>query len=122
MTSDSLFSNVEPSPHQEGLWDVSPAELAKSKSDKVQLIDVRQPDEYTGELGHIEGAKLLPLGELAERGPNEISPDHPVVFICRSGGRSTQAGTWALENGYQNVFNLAGGMLAWKESGFETES
>jgi rhodanese-related sulfurtransferase len=120
MASKNLFPNAEPNPHQEGLWDVSPVELAQLKDSKVQLIDVRQPEEYTGELGHIEGAKLLPLGELPLRGHDEISPQHPVVFICRSGGRSTQAGIWALDNGYEHVFNLAGGMIAWNECGLET--
>lgn len=63
-------------------------ELIKSKKDKLEIIDVREPDEYA--IIHIKGSKLIPLGELRSR-INEIDWKKEVVFICRSGSRSAMA-------------------------------
>ena len=79
----------------------------------MQVIDVREPDEFTGALGHIEGAKLLPLGTLIQR-KNEIAPDLPIVVVCRSGARSAQATVLLRNAGFARVANLAGGMLRWR--------
>ena len=95
----SVFPDTQTNPNHPDILDVDPAAVAEGRTSEVQLIDVREPDEYTGELGHAPGAKLLPLGQLEERGRQEIDLEKPIVFICRSGGRSTQAGIWALENG-----------------------
>lgn len=78
------------------------------------LLDVRQPDEYRGPLGHIQGARLIPLGELPARlGELVAFKDHPIVTICKSGGRSNQAATILLGAGFSNVRSLAGGMGRW---------
>lgn len=84
-------------------------ERLKSKQ-PLQIIDVRQPDEY--ESGHIPGAKLIPLGELASR-YNEVNRDTETVVVCRSGGRSTKACELLDQLGYRNIHNLMGGMLSW---------
>jgi adenylyltransferase/sulfurtransferase len=76
------------------------------------LIDVREPDEY--EICNL-GGKLIPLGEIPSRHA-EIPKDKLVVMQCRSGGRSGQAVQWLEGNfGYENLYNLAGGILAWSD-------
>lgn len=63
-------------------------ELIRNKKDQIEIIDVRQPEEY--EVIHIRGSKLIPLGELQSR-INEIDWKKEVVFVCRSGSRSKMA-------------------------------
>ncbi|MGI9596160.1 MAG: rhodanese-like domain-containing protein [Acidimicrobiales bacterium] len=74
-----------------------------------QLIDVREPDEVAG--GTLPGAVNIPLGDLPAR-VDELDRDRPVVLLCRSGGRSTQAAEYLTGLGFGDVVNLAGGMLA----------
>ena len=77
----------------------------------IQLIDVRQPDEHA--FAHIDGAKLIPLGEIVSR-MNEIDPERDTVIHCKMGGRSARA-IEALERaGFKGTLrNLAGGITAW---------
>lgn len=82
----------------------------------ARVIDVREPEEYLGPAGHIDGARLIPLGHLAAR-MGEIASDKPLVTVCRSGGRSAQAWIMLRRAGFDRVANLAGGMLAWHEFG-----
>jgi len=81
---------------------------------RVLLVDVREPNEFTGPLGHIRGATLVPLGELAARAP-ELPKDKPIVAVCRAGSRSAQAVVILQQAGFPQVANLAGGMLRWRE-------
>jgi len=74
---------------------------------------VREPDEFTGSLGHIANAKLIPLGSLSNS-LNQISREKPVVVVCRSGARSAQATVLLKNAGFPRVANLAGGMLRWR--------
>lgn len=106
-------------PSLPGVFDVSPEEVLEKKAE-LTLIDVRRPDEFTGELGHISGAQLLTLDTLPQN-LGDIPRDKPIVFICRSGGRSGQATAFALEKGFHEVFNLLGGMLAWNEKQLPVE-
>lgn len=86
------------------------------------IIDVREQSEYTGELGHIPGSRLIPLSQLQYEMDNlDIPPHDPVVMICRSGVRSTTAAAMLTGMGYTDVSNLKGGMLAWREAGFDSE-
>ena len=95
-----------------GIWELQPDWLAENTG-RVQVVDVREPDEFTGALGHIAGAKLLPLGSLTQR-ISEIENDKPVAMVCRSGARSAQATVLLRNAGYARVANLAGGMLRWR--------
>jgi len=81
-------------------------------SEPLTLIDVREPYEY--EVARIEGAKLIPLGELSER-LEEIASTPDVIVHCHSGGRSAQAVQMLREAGRQNAFNLSGGIDAWSK-------
>lgn len=113
------FSSSEANPDLDIVSDVSPDEV-NAKRDRICLIDVRRPDEYSGELGHAPGAKLLTLDTLADHF-DEIPKDQTVVFICRSGRRSASATALAKDQGYESVYNMKGGMLMWNEMGLETE-
>jgi rhodanese-related sulfurtransferase len=78
----------------------------------LHVLDVREADELTWELGAIEGAQHIPLGELRKR-VAEVPKDKPVVTVCRSGARSGQAAK-ILEGAGYDVANMAGGMLVWR--------
>jgi glyoxylase-like metal-dependent hydrolase (beta-lactamase superfamily II)/rhodanese-related sulfurtransferase len=95
-----------------GLREIEPLGLEELASE-VQILDVREPDEFTGSLGHIAGAVLIPLGELAKR-TGELSHDRPIVAVCRAGGRSAQAIAILQQHGFPDAINLAGGMLRWR--------
>jgi sulfur dioxygenase len=94
-----------------GIWEIEPSALAEMPT-PVQLVDVREAEEFTGPLGHIRGAKLVPLDQLACR-VEELSRTIPVVTICRSGARSAQAVVLLQRAGLEQVANLSGGMLRW---------
>jgi len=94
-----------------GIWEIEPSDLAELSRD-VQLVDVRAADEFTGPLGHIRGAKLIPIEQLASR-VGELSRETPLVTVCRSGARSAQAVVLLQKAGLQHAANLAGGMLRW---------
>lgn len=79
--------------------------------DDIQLIDVRQPDEYA--FAKIEGAKLIPLGEIPAR-MSEIDPDRETVVHCKMGGRSARAIEFMERSGFAGkLSNLVGGITAW---------
>jgi len=86
------------------------------------LLDVREPDEFTGELGHIAGSILIPLRHLSERA-KELDPykERELVAICRAGVRSTTAAAILTGLGFEHVSNLKGGMLDWIEVGYPIE-
>jgi sulfur dioxygenase len=80
------------------------------------VLDVREPEEYEGELGHIPGSQLLPLRRLSERiSELESYKDGPIVVVCRAGVRSTTAAAILIGMGFQRVSNLKGGMLDWND-------
>ncbi len=77
----------------------------------VQLIDVRQPDENT--FARIEGAKLIPLGEITRR-MDELDDTKETIIHCKAGGRSAQAIEALTRAGYTGKMrNLKGGITAW---------
>lgn len=94
-----------------GIWEVTPHWLEEHAGD-VQILDVREADEYIGPLGHIAGAQHIPLGQLDSR-VAELSPDRPVVAVCRAGGRSAQATVILQKKGFTRYASLTGGMLQW---------
>jgi len=103
-----------------GIWELPPAVLEEHQN-RVQVVDVRERDEYEGPLGHIRGSRLIPLSELQERA-SELARDTPVVAVCRSGARSAQAVAMLQKAGFADVANLAGGMLRWRAEGNPVDS
>ncbi len=102
-----------------GIWEIAP-QAYEEAANKVQLIDVREPREFSGPLGHIKGAKLVPLAELSKRS-GELDRGRPIVTVCRSGARSAQAVVLLQKAGFSDVANLAGGMLRWRAAGYAVE-
>jgi sulfur dioxygenase len=102
-----------------GIWEIDPHGL-EEHAPAVQILDVREPEEFIGPLGHIRGAVLIPLGDLAERA-GELARDRPIVTVCRAGSRSAQATVILREAGFGDVANLAGGMLRWRAEGHAVE-
>ncbi|MFN7905968.1 MAG: rhodanese-like domain-containing protein [Pseudobdellovibrionaceae bacterium] len=109
------FKTKKQNPHFENVMDVHPEEVSETAA-TLQIIDVRQPDEYTGELGHINDSELLVLDTLPEK-LNRLSKSKTVVFVCRSGGRSARAADFAFHQGFTDVYNMEGGMLFWNQLG-----
>jgi hydroxyacylglutathione hydrolase len=99
---------------------ISP-EQVKEKLSEITVIDVRQPDEFTGELGHIPGAQHSTLQTDLEQHLETLDKENNYVFICRSGNRSGTATQMAESKGFKNVYNMMGGMIAWNAKGFEVE-
>ena len=82
------------------------------------LLDVREPEEYTGELGHIAGSMLIPLKNLPARVDElETYQDRHIVAICRAGVRSTTAAAILTGLGFEQITNLKGGMVEWNDRG-----
>jgi rhodanese-related sulfurtransferase len=77
------------------------------------IVDVREPSEFAG--GHLPNARNIPLGELDKRA-GELPKGKPVIVCCASGARSGKA-VAALGKEGREVFNLAGGLQAWREAG-----
>ena len=99
--------------------DITPAELAAA-APRPRIIDVREPDEFTGELGHVPGAELVPLSTLEDRA-RTWSTNQPLVVVCRSGARSARAAIALIGLGFADVSNLAGGTIAHVVAGLPVE-
>jgi rhodanese-related sulfurtransferase len=95
-----------------GIWEIDP-HWVEEHLRELEIVDVREPDEFSGPLGHIPGARLLPLGGLAESAAG-LPRDKPIVTVCRAGGRSAQASLTLKKLGFEQVANLPGGMLRWR--------
>jgi rhodanese-related sulfurtransferase/rubrerythrin len=85
--------------------------MAARPAGGYQLLDVRQPGEYEQE--HLAGARLIPLKQLPER-VGELDPDQPVLVYCAIGGRSRAAAQFLNGQGFNQVYNLSGGIKAWQ--------
>ena len=80
------------------------------KGDKVFLLDVREPHEYS--IAKIEGSVLIPLGELPTS-LEKLDQETEIVALCKMGMRSADAVMFLLQQGFTNVKNLVGGIDAW---------
>jgi molybdopterin/thiamine biosynthesis adenylyltransferase/rhodanese-related sulfurtransferase len=105
--------NNQPNPT---VRDVNAAEAVALARDGHRVIDVRERSEW--DAGHVAGATLLPLGEVAER-IAEVAPDRdaPLLLHCAVGGRSARAAARLVQLGYTNVVNLKAPIGQWKEQG-----
>jgi rhodanese-related sulfurtransferase/rubrerythrin len=93
---------------------MSPEEARKfingQPRDSYQILDVRQPKEY--EQGHLAGALLMPVKEVATR-LAELDRNKPLLVYCHSGVRSKAASQLLLAEGFKDVYNMSGGIVAW---------
>lgn len=110
------FCGVPGHDHEEGAvgggWDITATELAQRlhQGNHIRLLDVREPHEL--EIARIEGAQLIPLGQLAAR-LSELDSADEIVLFCKSGTRSARALELLLSAGFRKVKNLKGGINAW---------
>jgi sulfur-carrier protein adenylyltransferase/sulfurtransferase len=109
------FCGLDPALALEPSWEITPAELASAMQagERPVLLDVREPHEW--EIAHLEGATLIPPGDLLAR-MNELSTADDIVLYCRSGERSARALNLLREAGFRRLKNLRGGINAWARS------
>ena len=99
---------------------LSPQEASsRVESGELKIVDVRENWEYARD--HIPNATLTPLKQIIAR-PAEVITSDNVVFVCEVGQRSAVAAEMAAALGMQHVFNLEGGMQAWRTAGLPTET
>jgi rhodanese-related sulfurtransferase len=102
--------------------DIEPQELSalleKENGDRPVVIDVRESWEYAQ--GHIPGARLISLGEFAQR-TGEFDPKQPIAIICASGSRSQSAAALLGQKGFDTVYNVIGGTYNWMQHGLPLE-
>jgi hydroxyacylglutathione hydrolase len=99
------------------VYDIDPRELHEKLVEQkqvIRLIDVRQREEFHGELGRLPKSELIVLDELAQH-LHLFKADETIVFVCRSGSRSAKASQIALNFGLKNTYNMKGGMILWNE-------
>jgi len=110
------FCGVPSYDHDEGAvgggWDITAVDLAErlKTGDHIRLIDVREPHEL--EISHLDGANLIPLGEMAGR-MSELDSAEDIVLVCKSGTRSARALELLASAGFRKMKNLKGGINAW---------
>lgn len=107
-------------PHAAGFRDLPPQVAARNLG-AFRILDVREPSEFTGSLGHVPGAELVPLGSVPQQAARLATETRPILVVCRSGGRSAHAAAMLARAGAREVFNLDGGMLAWSGSRLPVE-
>jgi rhodanese-related sulfurtransferase len=91
-------------------------EIIQAKTSLV-ILDVRTQEEY--DEGHIEGAVLIPVGELAMR-LEELSKDDELLVYCRTGNRSSSAVSLLRDNGFTKIYHMKDGITAWIRAGYPT--
>jgi rhodanese-related sulfurtransferase len=96
-------------------YEIAP-EAVKSKLDAGEpfvLLDVREPWEF--QTASIEGAKLIPMGEMPSRAHQELDPEEHIVVICHHGVRSMNVTAWLRQQGFEKVQSMRGGIDAWSQ-------
>jgi len=102
-----------------GLPEIAPEWVAHHRQD-VHVLDVRTAAEFDGELGHLEGAQLIPLDDLRAR-VAEVVADKPIVVVCQTGRRSGMGAAILGKAGLTRIANLAGGMVRWRDLGLPSQ-
>ena len=84
---------------------------AVDSNQPVTLVDVREPWEY--QTARIEGATLIPMGEIPNRAHQELDPEAQIVVYCHHGVRSMNVTAWLRQQGFEKAHSMAGGIDAW---------
>jgi len=111
-----LFLEREP-----GVKKLSAAQIAEllSHDSSIVLIDVRTPEEWSGESGYLLNALSIPLSDLPAQLPVlEQYRSRPLVLYCRSGSRSSKATKLLMDRGF-NAINMVGGIRQWSAAGYQ---
>jgi rhodanese-related sulfurtransferase len=94
-------------------YEIAPEEV-KSKLDAGEpfvLLDVREPWEF--QTASMEGAKLIPMGDVPSRAHQELDPEEHIVVICHHGVRSMNVTAWLRQLGFEKALSMRGGIDAW---------
>lgn len=107
---------------QKPMIDSSTLKQRLDDGEDILVLDVRGPDEFVGEQGHISGAFNIPLDVLPDR-LTELGDyeERPIVLVCRSDRRSSQAAQLLAQQGFADVHVARGGMTEWNNNGFQVE-
>src|SRR6202167_467024 len=94
-------------------YEITP-EQVKAKLDAAEsftLLDVREPWEF--ETAKIDGAKLIPMGDVPSRAHQELDPEDHIVVVCHHGVRSMNVTAWLRQQGFEKAQSMRGGIDAW---------
>jgi rhodanese-related sulfurtransferase len=96
-------------------YEITPEEV-KSKltaQESFTVLDVREPWEF--ETAHIDGAKLMPMGDVPSRAHQELDPENHIVVVCHHGVRSMNVTIWLRQQGFEKTQSMRGGIDAWSK-------
>jgi rhodanese-related sulfurtransferase len=94
-------------------YEIDPESVQKMSKggESFTLLDVREPWEF--ETARIEGAKLMPMGDIPSRANQELDPEDHIVVYCHHGVRSMNVTAWLRQQGFETAQSMAGGIDAW---------
>jgi len=94
-------------------YEITPEEVknAAERKEPFTLLDVREPWEF--ETARIEGATLIPMGDVPSRAHQELDPEAHIIVYCHHGVRSMNVTGWLRQQGFEKAQSMAGGIDAW---------
>jgi rhodanese-related sulfurtransferase len=94
-------------------YEISPEDVGQmsKRGESFTLIDVREPWEF--QTARIEGATLMPMGDVPSRAHQELDPENHIVVYCHHGVRSMNVTAWLRQQGFEKAQSMAGGIDAW---------
>ena len=97
-------------------YEINPESVRQmsQRGEQFTLIDVREPWEF--DTARIEGAKLMPMGDVPTRAHQELDPDDHIVVYCHHGVRSLNVTAWLRQQGFEKAQSMAGGIDAWSRA------
>ena len=97
-------------------YEITPEEVKRAVENRESLIllDVREAWEF--QTARIEGAKLIPMGEIPRRARQELNAEEHIVVFCHHGVRSLNVAAWLRQQGFPKAQSMAGGIDRWSRS------
>jgi rhodanese-related sulfurtransferase len=94
-------------------YEITPEDVKDTldAGEEFTLVDVREPWEF--ETAHIDGAKLMPMGDVPARAHQELDPEDHIVVVCHHGVRSMNVTAWLRQQGFEKAQSMRGGIDAW---------
>ena len=94
-------------------YEIDPESVQKmsKRGESFTLLDVREPWEF--ETARIQGAKLMPMGDIPSRANQELDPEDHIVVYCHHGVRSMNVTAWLRQQGFEKAQSMAGGIDTW---------
>ncbi len=97
-------------------YEITPQDVksAAERKESFTLLDVREPWEF--ETARIEGATLIPMGDIPSRANHELDPEAHIIVYCHHGVRSMSVTAWLRQQGFEKAQSMAGGIDAWSRT------